>query len=143
MTNKPGQSQLRRTKIIATLGPATDDESVLVDMVNNGLDVVRINFSHGSEQEHIQRVERVRQVSQKCGRYVGILMDLQGPKIRIGKFADGKISLSQGDAFVLDTKLDLSAGDQQRVGVTYPQLADDVKAGDCLLLDDGLVELRV
>ena len=134
---------LRRTKIVATLGPATDNDDVFREMLKHGLDVVRVNFSHGSAQEHLDRIERVRRLSWEAGQYVGILVDLPGPKIRIGKFKKGKITLSEGDEFVLDAALKGKVGDQHHVGITYPPLAEDVNAGDRLLLDDGLIELVV
>ncbi|MBT5031449.1 MAG: pyruvate kinase [Proteobacteria bacterium] len=134
---------LRRTKIVATLGPATDDDDVFRKMLKHGLDVVRVNFSHGSAQDHLDRIERVRRLSRETGQYVGILVDLQGPKIRIGKFKEGKVTLREADEFVLDAGLGIDLGDQHYVGITYPPLADDVNAGDRLLLDDGLIELMV
>jgi pyruvate kinase len=112
----------RRTKIIATLGPATDAEGVLEAMIQGGVDVVRINFSHGAPQEHRARAERVRRLSEAHNRCVGILGDLQGPKIRIARFAQGPVRLHSGDRFVLDARLGLDAGDRRRVGITYQDL---------------------
>ena len=131
----------RSTKIVATLGPATSDREVLKRMIAAGVDVVRMNFSHGTHEDHIKRAEAVREVSRELERTVGIMVDLQGPKIRIGKFASGKIVLSKGDAFVLDS--DCGVGDQQRVGLDYRELPRDVRAGDVLLLDDGRIVLDV
>jgi pyruvate kinase len=134
---------MRRTKIVATLGPATDGPGVLEKLVHAGMDVVRINFSHGKAEEHRRRVEALRKAADGAGRVVGVLGDLQGPKIRIARFAEGEVELNEGDAFVLDAALDEDAGDRERVGLTYKELPDDVYAGDTLLLDDGRVVLAV
>ena len=134
---------LRRTKILATLGPATDAEGVLDELVSAGVNVVRLNFSHGTPAQHEARIEAVRSAAQRQGREVGVLADLQGPKIRIEKFEGGKVSLKAGQDFTLDCNDDAPLGDASRVGVSYPGLVDDVHAGDMLLLDDGLVALRV
>jgi pyruvate kinase len=139
----PANQHLRRTKILATLGPATDAEGVLDEIVRAGVNVVRMNFSHGSPEHHARRVEAVREVAARQGREVGILADLQGPKIRIEKFAEGQVALKAGQAFTLDCRADAPAGDASRVGCSYLGLVNDVKAGDTLLLDDGLVALRV
>jgi pyruvate kinase len=134
---------LRRTKIVATLGPATDDPKVLDEVICAGVDVVRINLSHGSHAEHLQRAEWVRNRARASGRQVGLLADLQGPKIRIGKFREGAIQLAVGDLFTLDAALPLDSGDQQRVGLTFKRLPNDVARGDTLLLDDGQIVLWV
>ena len=134
---------LRRTKIVATLGPATDDPKVLDEVICAGVDVVRINLSHGTHAEHMQRAEWVRNRARASGRQVGLLADLQGPKIRIGKFRNGAIHLEVGDLFTLDAALPLDAGDQERVGLTFKQLPKDVSRGDTLLLDDGQIVLWV
>jgi len=131
----------RRTKIVATLGPASSDAKTLARMIDAGLDVVRMNFSHGTADEHRKRVELVRALARKAGRAVGVLVDLQGPKIRIGRFKDGKIMLKAGEKFVLDA--DNTLGDQQTVGLDYKNLPKDVRAGDTLLLDDGRIVLDV
>ena len=133
----------RRTKIVATLGPATDEPQVLDNMIKAGMDVVRVNFSHGDPDDHIKRAENVRNRSRAFGHQVGVFADLQGPKIRIERFRDGKITLSKDDHFVLDANLDVEAGTQERVGLTYKGLPDDVNRGDTLLLDDGRVVLWV
>ena len=137
---------LRRTKIVATLGPATDPRStddgeyeVLDEIIQAGVDVVRVNFSHGTPEEHMQRVEAVRNRARAHGRQVGVLCDLQGPKIRIGKFKSGKVDLAEGDKIVLDALLDLDEGTSDRVGITYKQLPQDVHRGDTLLVDDGRI----
>jgi pyruvate kinase len=131
----------RRTKIVATLGPASSDPKTLARMIDAGLDVVRMNFSHGSAEEHRKRVELVRTLARKAGRAIGVLVDLQGPKIRIGRFKDGKITLAAGAKFVLDAESKL--GDEQQVGLDYRNLPNDVRPGDTLLLDDGRVVLGV
>ena len=134
---------MRRTKIIATLGPATDDPKVMDRIIEAGVDVVRINFSHGTHEEHKERAEKVRNRARAHGRQVGVLCDLQGPKIRIEKFKDGKVTLSEGDTFILDTELDPNAGTRERVGMAYKALPEDVSRGDTLLLDDGRIVLWV
>lgn len=130
---------LRRTKIVATLGPSCDDPKVLDALVAAGVDVVRLNFSHGSPAEHIERADLIRSIARTRGRAVGVLVDLQGPKIRIGKFKDGKITLAAGDPFTLDADCEL--GDQTRVGLDYKDLVRDVTRGATLLLDDGRIEM--
>ena len=131
----------RRTKIVATLGPASSDPHILERMIAAGLDVVRMNFSHGTAQEHATRVELVRALARKARRTVGVLVDLQGPKIRIGRFRDGKVNLEAGARFVLDA--DSTLGDQHQVGLDYKNLPSDVRTGDTLLLDDGRIVLGV
>jgi pyruvate kinase len=133
----------RRTKILATLGPATDAPGVLDDLVRAGVNVVRLNFSHGTPEHHGARVAAIRAAAARQGREVGILADLQGPKIRIEKFAAGKVSLKAGNDFALVCRADAAPGDASQVGVSYLGLVDDVRVGDMLLLDDGLVALRV
>ena len=133
----------RRTKIVATLGPATDDPKALDDLIHAGVDVCRINFSHGNAEEHKARVETVRNRARAHGRQVGIIADLQGPKIRIGSFVDGEINLVEGEMFILDAEMDVSAGNSQSVGLAYKDLPADVSRGDTLLLDDGAVVLWV
>ena len=127
----------RRTKILATLGPATDDPKILDKVIEAGVDVVRINFSHGTPEEHLSRAEKLRSRARAFGRQVGVLADLQGPKIRIERFRDGPIELSEGDEFIFDAKLDNADGNQGRVGISYKELVSDVKRGDNLLVDDG------
>ncbi len=131
----------RSTKIVATLGPASNDREVLTRMIAAGVDVVRMNFSHGSAAEHLARAELVREVARAMERTVGIMCDLQGPKIRIGKFEKGKVTLDKGDVFVLDAEVPL--GNQERVGLDYKELPRDVSAGSVLLLDDGRLVLDV
>ncbi|KOR30783.1 pyruvate kinase, partial [Achromatium sp. WMS2] len=134
---------LRRTKIVATLGPSTDDPKVLDGLIQAGVDVVRINLSHDSHQAHQKRVDLVRQRAKLANREVGILADLQGPKIRIGCFAEAIINLEVGAAFCLDAECPLDSGTQERVGLTYKNLVKDVRRGDTLLLDDGAIQLWV
>lgn len=134
---------LRRTKILATLGPASDSPAVIEGLIKAGMDVVRMNFSHGSAQDHIDRANRVREASKKTGRRVGILADLQGPKIRIARFKDTKVVLEEGQNFALDINLDPMAGDNTQVGITYEPLALEVQPGSRLLLDDGRIVLDV
>jgi pyruvate kinase len=134
---------LRRTKIVATLGPATDDADVLWEMCRAGLDVARVNFSHGKHEDHLKRINLLREASLRAGRYVGILADLAGPKIRIESFRDGPVQLVEGRPFALDTALDPAAGNAHEVGVAYKGLPADVRAGDTLLLNDGLLVLEV
>jgi pyruvate kinase len=134
---------LRRTKILTTLGPATDNPKVLGEMIRAGADVVRVNFSHGDPAGHARRVQMVREVAEQAGKWVAVLGDLQGPKIRIERFAEGKVFLNEGDTFVLDVSLDSRAGTAQAVGVAYKNLPKDVRAGDTLLLNDGLIVLEV
>jgi len=131
----------RHTKIVATLGPASSDPLVLETLIRSGVNVVRLNFSHGKADDHIALAASVRRIAAKVGRPVGILADLQGPKIRIGKFANGRITLATGDHFILDADCEL--GDQQRVGLDYTNLPNDVSSGNVLLLDDGRIELDV
>ncbi len=134
----------RRTKIVATLGPATDVPGVLEKMVEAGVDVVRLNFSHGDADAHRGRAEAIRECSRQFGRHVGILADLQGPKIRIARFGgSGKVYLEEGARFDLDVDLPPESGDNTQVGVCYRELPRDVKSGDVLLLDDGRIVLKV
>jgi pyruvate kinase len=132
----------RSTKIVATLGPSSSDAPTLERMFLAGVDVVRLNFSHGTAEDHRKRAELVRETCRKVDRAVGIMADLQGPKIRVGKFRDGKVALKTGDPFILDAVTD-QPGDATRVGLDYKELPRDVKAGDVLLLDDGRIVLDV
>jgi pyruvate kinase len=133
----------RRTKIVATLGPATDDPLTFERLLIAGVNVVRLNFSHGEPEDHIKRANMVKALSKKTGRHVGILADLQGPKIRIARFKEGKVILQEGANFAIDIALDSSAGDTTQVGCIYKSLADDVTPGNRLLLDDGRIVLKV
>ncbi len=133
---------LRRTKIVATLGPASSSQKVLEQLISAGVDLVRMNFSHGTAQDHMARAETVRAAARACGRVVGILADLQGPKIRVRKFENDKIILNPGDTFILDAEWD-ALGNQERVGLDYKELPKDVSKGSVLLLNDGMLEFDV
>lgn len=132
---------LRKTKIVATLGPVSNSEEMLARMIVAGVDVVRLNFSHGTAQDHIHRADMVRAIAARLGRPVGVLCDLQGPKIRIGKFAEGNVTLAVGDQFILDA--DCQLGNQERVGLDYRALPQEVETGSVLLLDDGRIVMTV
>ena len=134
---------VRRTKIVATLGPATDAPGVLRALVAAGADVMRINFSHGTAEDHARRIWLVREAAAQLGRDVGILADLQGPKIRIESFANGPVTLKEGAPFALDIALGKLAGDETVVGCAYERLPHDVFPGDTLLLNDGAIAMRV
>ncbi len=132
---------LRGTKIVATVGPASNDLDTLVSMLKAGVNVVRLNFSHGKAQDHIDRAAMVRKAAEVCGIEIAIMADMQGPKIRIGKFENSKIQIENGDKFILDA--DCALGNQERVGLDYKALPRDVKPKDVLLLNDGLIVLIV
>jgi pyruvate kinase len=131
----------RATKIVSTIGPASNDMATLVKMFWAGVDVVRLNFSHGRAQDHVDRARMVREAARECGREVAIMADLQGPKIRVGKFENGKTELVAGAKFILDAACEL--GNDERVGLDYKDLPRDLKADDVLLLNDGLIVLVV
>jgi pyruvate kinase len=133
----------RRTKIVATLGPASDDAKVLARMIDAGLDVARLNFSHGDSDEHRRRFELLTKTAAECGRNVGVMGDLQGPKIRIKRFVNGSVVLADGDRFFLDSSLGLLDGNQEGVGVALKSMHEDVGPGDILLLNDGMITLEV
>ena len=132
----------RATKIVATLGPACSEPALLEQMLRAGVNVVRLNFSHGQAQDHIERARLVREVSKRVGREVAIMADLQGPKIRVGKFAEGRVSLQPGQKFVMDAAR-TELGDIDAVGLDYKALPREVKSGDVLLLNDGLIVIVV
>ncbi len=134
---------LRRTKIVATIGPATEDPKVLDKLIEAGVDVVRLNFSHDLSEVHMKRAETARNRAEAHGREVGVLVDLQGPKIRIGKFKTGRVLLVEGARFVVDAAHPLDQGTAECVGTTYKQLPQDVARGATLLLDDGRIALWV
>lgn len=134
---------MRRTKIVATLGPATEAPETVEALLRAGVDVVRLNFSHGNPDEHKRRARLVREAAKKLGATVAILGDLQGPKIRTERFVGGGVQLASGDSFILDMDLDQDAGNQERVGVTYKTLSKEIASGDILLLDDGRIILEV
>lgn len=134
---------LRRTKIVTTLGPATDSPETLAALIAAGANTVRLNFSHGVRDDHIKRAELVRKLAAEQNRYVAILGDLQGPKIRVARFRDGAVELKKGATFILDASLDKHQGDEEQVGLDYPDLPHDVDKDDILLLDDGRLRLQV
>jgi len=136
-------TEMRRTKIVATLGPATTKPEVLSAIIKAGVDVVRLNFSHGDVTQYVDLAKLVLRLAAENGRQVGILADLQGPKIRISRFKNDKVLLEQGQQFVLDAELGANDGDINQVGIDYKQLVQDVYAGDTLLLDDGRIVLNV
>ena len=134
---------IRHTKIVATLGPGTDKPRVIEEMVRAGVNIVRLNFSHGSAEDHRRRVDEVRRAAAAQGKLVAVLGDLQGPKIRIARFANESIWLENNSEFTLDLNCPPEGGDERRVGVDYPSLITDCKAGNILLLDDGKIRLEV
>lgn len=134
---------LKRTKIVATLGPATDTKEAIRSLIEAGANVFRLNFSHGEAEDHIKRAERIRKIAKDMDRYIGILGDLQGPKIRIAKFQNDKVLLQKEQQFILDGELNTNSGTEQSVGIDYKDLPNDVKAGDHLMLDDGRIQLKV
>ncbi len=140
-TTQTRNSMHRATKIVATIGPASSSPEILLQMIQAGLDVVRFNFSHGTADDHRQRAQYVRDAAKQCGREVALMADLQGPKIRVGKFENGKVTLIAGNPFILDARCEL--GNDERVGLDYPDLPRDLRGGDVLLLNDGLIVLDV
>jgi pyruvate kinase len=133
----------RRTKIVATIGPASESDDMISKLISAGVNVFRLNFSHGTAQHHARVARRIRKQAGIAGKYVGILADLQGPKIRISSFRDDAVELSNGDRFRLDLALGEGEGDIRGVGLDYPELCESVERGDILLLDDGRIRLRV
>ncbi len=130
-----------KTKIICTLGPASQSVEQLVELIQAGMDVARLNFSHGTHEDHLAAIKNVREASKLTGEHIGILQDLCGPKIRTGKLQNKSVELKEGAMFVFT--IDEIEGDEHRVTTTYRELPDDVKAGDIILLDDGKMALRV
>src|SRR5690554_2400673 len=135
--------QIRRTKIIAALGPATDTPEALKALIKAGADVLRINMSHGTHEEQAARAAQVRSIAHMLKKEVAILCDLRGPKVRVESFINDSVTLEEGDVFTLDASDDAGPGDQDAVGVTYKGLAEDLSPGDLMLLDDGLITMRV
>ncbi|OIQ24754.1 pyruvate kinase [uncultured Vibrio sp.] len=133
----------RRTKIVTTLGPSTDKDDNLLEIIKAGANVVRMNFSHGTADDHKNRAAQVRAIAARLGIHIAVLGDLQGPKIRVSTFRDGKIVLEEGHRFTLDSDLGLGEGDNDSVGLDYKELPKDVIPNDILLLDDGRVQLKV
>jgi pyruvate kinase len=134
---------LRRTKIVATLGPATESDAAIDSLIKAGVDVVRLNFSHGTPDEHKARAEKIRRIGLENNRHLAILADLQGPKIRLRKFKTGSVDLAVGDRFCLNIECPDGEGDSEQIGVTYRKLPEDVKSEDILMLDDGRIVLQV
>lgn len=132
---------MKKTKIVCTIGPASESEEVLEGLIKNGLNVARLNFSHGSYEEHKKRIDTIKKVRNKLDLPIGIMLDTKGPEIRTGKFKDGSVDLEEGQKFVLTTR-DL-IGDNTVGSITYDNLSNDVKVGDTILIDDGLIELEV
>ncbi|XBC41518.1 MAG: pyruvate kinase [Buchnera aphidicola (Nurudea yanoniella)] len=137
------KNQFKRTKIVATLGPSTDNNTILENMIKSGVNVIRLNFSHGTQKEHELRAKNAKNIMKKLGVYIALLGDLQGPKIRISKFEKNKIFLNLNDTFILDVDFDKNKGNEKQVGVDYKKLSNDVSGGDILLLDDGRIQLKV
>jgi len=133
----------KRTKIVATLGPASDDKEKLCAMIKAGLDVARLNFSHGNEEDHRRRCAVLREAADICGKEIAVMGDLQGPKIRIKRFEKGRVELADGDSFFLDSTLGLEDGNQEGVGVALDSIHEDVGPRDILLLNDGMITLEV
>ncbi len=132
-----------KTKIVATLGPASESRETLTKLIRAGANIVRLNFSHGTAQEHIARAHLVREIAAELDTYVGVLVDLQGPKIRISCFENDAVQLNQGDTFTLSGTLDAHVGNQEIIGLDYPELIQDVNKDDILLLDDGRIQLKI
>ena len=133
----------RRTKIVATIGPASESADMIARLIGAGVNVFRLNFSHGTARQHTEVARRIRKQAAIAGKYVGILADLQGPKIRISSFRQDSVELSNGDRFRLDLALGAGEGDASGVGLDYEELCSSVSRGDILLLDDGRIRLRV
>lgn len=133
----------RRTKILITLGPSTDNPEVMARLISAGVNCVRLNFSHGTHTDHQKRVELVRTTAKKLNHIVGILGDLQGPKIRVANFKKSAVTLRDGQTFILDAAMDSNSGDERAVGIDYKDLPNDLSPGDILLLDDGRLTLEV
>lgn len=136
-------NMLRRTKIVVTLGPALDNPDMLKRVIRAGADVFRANFSHGTAETHEKRIKMVRQFAREFGKIVAILVDLQGPKIRVSRFKNQKIQLKEGQSFILDTELGVDEGTEETVSLDYKNLPQDVRPGDTLLLDDGRIVMEV
>lgn len=134
---------LRRTKIVATLGPASSSPQMIGALIDAGMDVARLNFSHGSADDHRERARTIRRLAAERGRFVAIMGDLQGPKIRIARFADKQVTLLAGQAFTLSRSYPKDAGNASIVGIDFPELVHDCRPGDELLLDDGRIVLQV
>ena len=133
----------RRTKIVVTLGPSLNDRESLKQAIENGADVFRANFSHGKIETHEKVIQLIRDLAAEAGRIVAVLVDLQGPKIRIARFKNKKVQLREGQSFLLDTQMNEDEGTEEAVGLAYKDLPQDVRANDILLLDDGRMTFTV
>lgn len=136
------EGKMRKTRIICTIGPAVDSDEMVEALIENGMNAARLNFSHGSHEEHKVRIDRVRRVSQKLGVHIPIILDTKGPEIRTREFKEGKVILKEGSTFTLYADKD-KEGDENGVSITYPYLAEDVEVGTTILIDDGLCSLTV
>ena len=132
---------MRRTKIVCTIGPASEDLQTIKKLIQLGMDVVRLNFSHENLQKHADRIARVREACRQLGKRVAILADTRGPEVRIKTFQGGEVELREGELFILTTE-DIE-GDSRRVSINYEGLPGDLRPGDRILIDDGLIELKV
>lgn len=135
------QIQRKKVKIVATMGPACANEEILGEMIRNGMDVARLNFSHGDYQQHLKTIRTLRKAAKKQGKYLGILQDIQGPKIRVGKFKSGQVELCKDQQFIITT--DSCLGDSKKVECSYRKLHEDIQPGHRIMLDDGLIFLIV
>jgi pyruvate kinase len=136
-----GETKRRKTKIVCTIGPASEPSQIIEAMIRAGMNVARLNFSHGTQEEHLRKIKTIRQIADRLKEPVAILQDLSGPKIRVGKVKEGGVELRRGEGFSLTNREIM--GDEKRVSVTYPSLPDEVKPGDTILLSDGTIELQV
>jgi pyruvate kinase len=136
-----GETKQRKTKIVCTIGPASESSQIIEAMIRAGMNVARLNFSHGTQEEHLRKIKTIRQIADRLKEPVAILQDLSGPKIRVGKVKEGGVELRRGEGFSLTNREVM--GDEKRVSVTYPSLPDEVKPGDTILLSDGTIELQV
>ena len=136
-----GETKQRKTKIVCTIGPASESSQIIEAMIRAGMNVARLNFSHGTQEEHLRKIKTIRQIADRLKEPVAILQDLSGPKIRVGKVKEGGVELRRGEGFSLTNREIM--GDEKRVSVTYPSLPDEVKPGDTILLADGTIELQV
>lgn len=133
---------MRKTKIVCTLGPSTDDEKVLEQLIKEGMNVARCNFSHGTHEEHKERMDKVKKIREKCDRPVALLLDTKGPEIRTGNFKDGKVKVKTGQTFTLVADNNI-LGTEEKTGITFPDLYKDVTPGAVIMIDDGLIEMEV
>ena len=133
---------MRKTKIVCTIGPACSDENTLTEMCRAGMNVARLNFSHGTHEDHLAHMEKLKRIREKLKLPIAILLDTKGPEYRIRTFRSGKVTLAEGDTFTFTTDESV-IGDETRVAVSYAGLADDLEPGDIILLNNGLLAFRV